>query len=142
MTSGRAISAFHLPESRSEFSDWAAISREVAKRLNSWSIRYLGHDPYAEGAPRPEGLTIVSLANLMAKPEMVPLTLLVTPEKGRLINAASPAYVKHGTIAGNWARGELIDHGDALSGWPLTVAALNTFEREHSAAFDPRIRLP
>lgn len=122
-----------------------AIGREVAMRLNAWSVRLLAYDPYAGSEAASLQVQLVSLEKLLAESDVVTLHVPATPETYHMIGARSLAAMKRGAILVNTARGELIDHAElvrALTSGQLSAAALDTFEREPPVKDDPLFKLP
>jgi|SRR5579863_4449119 len=110
------------------------IGQAVATRAIGVGMRVLAFEPkpsqeFLEEWP----VELLSLDELFARSDYVSLHLPLTPETKHLINAATLARFKPGSVLINTARGGLVDEAalsDALWSGRLRGAALDVFEVE------------
>ncbi len=117
---------------------YGAIGRRVARQAQGFGMRVVAHD--IATAALEAGVTLVSLADLLAQSDVVSLHTRLTPHNAHMIDARALAAMKTGAILVNTARGELVDERAlvaALEHGSLRGAALDTFEREPLAADSP-----
>jgi D-3-phosphoglycerate dehydrogenase len=122
-----------------------AVGSRVARILVGFGARVLVFDPYAAPGSLPDGVTSVSLDELLGASSVVSLHARVTPENRGMIGAAQLAAMPQGSVLVNCARGALVDHGalaDALTGGHLSAAALDVFDEEPPPADHPLRRAP
>jgi D-3-phosphoglycerate dehydrogenase / 2-oxoglutarate reductase len=115
-----------------------AIGARVARILLGFGARVLVFDPYAESVP--DGVSSVSLDELLASAQVVSLHARVTPETSGMIGTAQLAAMPQGSVLVNCARGALVDHAalaDALRAGHLFAAALDVFDVEPLPADHP-----
>lgn len=106
------------------------IGREVAKRAAALGMTVLAYDPYVTEA---EGVTLVTLDELLAQADYISLHLPKTKESAGMIGAAQFAKMKTGVRIVNCARGGIIDEQalyEALTGGKVAGAALDVFAEE------------
>jgi len=111
-----------------------SVGREVVKRAKAFEMRVLGHDPYVSSqAARDLGVELVALPELYRQSDYITLHVALTPETGRMLDAAAFAHMKPGARLVNCARGELIDNAalqQAIQTGRVAGAALDVFETE------------
>jgi D-3-phosphoglycerate dehydrogenase len=110
-----------------------AIGSRVARILQGFGATVVVYDPYAKPGSLPEGVTSVSLDELLASAKVVSLHARVTPENRDMMGAAQFAAMPQGSVLVNCARGALVDHAalaDALRGGHLFAAGLDVFDVE------------
>lgn len=116
------------------FVGYGRIAREAAKRLAPFGVACLAYDPFV--ATSPDGTTMVTLEELLARSDFVSLHAALTPENRHLIDAARIARMKKGAAIVNVARGALVDEDAllaALDDGRLSGAALDVFDPEPPA---------
>jgi D-3-phosphoglycerate dehydrogenase len=92
------------------------IGREVAKRANALGMKVQAFDPYVKEA---EGVSLVSLVDLLASSDYISLHLPKTSESAGMIGKDAFERMKPGVRVINCARGGIIDE-------PALVAALES----------------
>jgi D-3-phosphoglycerate dehydrogenase / 2-oxoglutarate reductase len=110
-----------------------AIGSRVARILLGFGARVLVFDPYAGPGSLPDGVTAVSLDELLRSSQVLSLHARVTPENRNMIGAAQLAALPQGSVVVNCARGALLDHAalaDALRSGHLFGAGLDVFDVE------------
>jgi phosphoglycerate dehydrogenase-like enzyme len=113
------------------------IAQAVAQRLAGFEVRGLFFDPNVESF---DGLTRVSLGDLLGEADVVTLHVPLTSQTRHMIGTAEIAQMKPGAYLVNTARGGLIDESalvDALRNRRLAGVALDVFEREPMPAGHP-----
>jgi len=122
------------------------IGREVASRLKAFKCRVLVFDPVVPiSAIAESGCEAASLVNLLSQSDLVSLHCPSTPQTRGLINRASLASMKRGSLLVNVARGDLVDPDaltEALSSGQLAGAALDVFAPEPIPAGHPILSFP
>jgi len=122
------------------------IGREVAARLQPFHCRRLVFDPMAPAdAVRAAGCEPASLEALLQAADIVTLHCPSTPQTRRLLNAATLAQLKPGTIVINLARGDLIETAalvEALQSGRLGGAAIDVCDPEPIPLDSPLRTLP
>jgi D-3-phosphoglycerate dehydrogenase / 2-oxoglutarate reductase len=116
------------------------IGREVARRLKAFKGRVLVHDPAVPAAAiREAGFEPVSLDEALGG-DVVTLHCPSTAQTRHMMNAATIAHMRPGTLLINVARGDLVDTAallDALRSGHLAGAGLDVFETEPLPADSP-----
>jgi D-3-phosphoglycerate dehydrogenase len=106
------------------------IGRAVARRAIALGYEVVGEDP---ARPEADGVTFVTLDELLATSDVVSLHASLDETTEHLINARALARMKPGAVLVNTARGRLIDEAAlvaALRAGRLGGAALDVLERE------------
>ncbi len=106
------------------------IGRETAKRASALGMTVLAYDPYVNES---NGITLVTLDELLAQADYISLHLPKTKESAGMIGAEQFAKMKNGIRIVNCARGGIIDEGalyDALTSGKVAGAALDVFAEE------------
>jgi D-3-phosphoglycerate dehydrogenase len=110
------------------------IGRAVAERLKPWGMRILGYDPYmSKEAVAPFGVTLVSLAELLAESDVVTVHVVLTRETRGMIGMAELRKMKPTAFLINTSRGPAVDETDlvrALQERRIAGAALDVFAEE------------
>ncbi|MBX6771795.1 MAG: lactate dehydrogenase [Chloroflexi bacterium] len=123
------------------------IGREVARRLQGWSVTLLYHD-IVRRSPTEEtelGLTYLPLDDLFRQSDVITLHAPLLPETRNLVNADRLALLKPTAILVNAARGGLVDEEAllaALNEGRLLGAALDTLAQEPPPPNHPLLRHP
>jgi phosphoglycerate dehydrogenase-like enzyme len=123
------------------------IGREVATRLHGFSTMVLYHDAIRAHSEVEcsLGVEFVPLAELLERSDIVSLHVPLTPETGRLIDAAALARMKRSGILINTARGALVDEPaliDALRTGTIAGTGLDVYTTEPLPAQSPLRTLP
>lgn len=109
------------------------IGKEVALRANALGMKVLAYDPYVKSM---NGVTLVSLDELLGQSDYISLHLPKTTESTNMIGAAQFAKMKDGVRIVNCARGGIINEDAlyaALTSGKVAGAALDVFEEEPPA---------
>lgn len=117
------------------------IGRKVAARLNAFEMNVLVYDPYVTEA---EGVTIVSLEELMAQSDFVTIHSRLTKETEKLINERLLSLMKPTAYFINTARSGLVDEKalyEVLKDHRIAGAAIDVFEVEPPGADYPLVTL-
>jgi D-3-phosphoglycerate dehydrogenase len=120
------------------------IGRQVAQRGLALGMRVLAYDPLLESSPV-SGVELVSLADLLARVDVLTLHCVLTPDTRGLIDAAALAAMPPGAYLVNCARAALVDHaalGEALGSGHLGGCALDVLPVEPPACDEPAFSWP
>jgi D-3-phosphoglycerate dehydrogenase len=124
-----------------------AIGRRVAGLCSSLGMHVVAHDPAADGSTA-AGIELVSLAELVARADVISLHCALTAATRGLVDRTLLSHVKPGAILINVARGEVVESedvlADALAAGRLSAVALDVFpteppKPEHRLYADPRV---
>jgi phosphoglycerate dehydrogenase-like enzyme len=122
------------------------IGREVVARLLPFQCRVLVFDPaVAEEAIAAAGGEAASLAQVIAKADVLTLHCPSTPQTRKMISGATFAEMKRGALFLNVARGDLVDTMalvQALESGHLAGAALDVCDPEPLPAGHALLKLP
>jgi D-3-phosphoglycerate dehydrogenase len=106
----------------------------VAQRLNAFGMRLLAYDPYVSRDRAAQmGVELASLADVLARADVVTVHLPKTPETTGLIGQSELAAMKPGARLVNTARGGIVDEAalaKAIDDGHLAGAALDVFAEE------------
>ncbi len=120
---------------------YGAVPRALAPVLHALGCRLL----YTARAPQPDALGEWRvLPELLAESDVVSLHVPLTPQTGRLIDAAAIARMRQGAVLVNTARGGLVDQAAlvaALASGRLGAAGLDVFADEPVPADEALLRL-
>jgi D-3-phosphoglycerate dehydrogenase len=106
------------------------IGKEVARRALALGMTVIAYDPYV---PAPQGVTGVSLDELLSRADYITFHLPLTEETRNMISAQAFAKMKPGVRIVNCARGGIVDEDalyDALVSGKVAGAALDVFAQE------------
>ncbi|MFZ5903124.1 MAG: D-2-hydroxyacid dehydrogenase [Chloroflexota bacterium] len=106
------------------------IGSEVAKRANALGMTVIAYDPYVKSA---EGVTLVTLDELLAQSDYISLHLPKTKESADMIGKAQFEKMKNGVRIVNCARGGIVNEDalyEALTSGKVAGAALDVFAEE------------
>ena len=110
------------------------IGRQAAERGVGLKMRVIAHDPVlAPGAAGPQGVEVVSFAQLIEQSDFLTLHVPLTKDTKDLFNTATFAKMKKGACLINAARGGIVNESDlldALKSGQLGGAALDVFSKE------------
>lgn len=123
---------------------YGAIGRIVARILRSFGAQVLAYDPYAK-LDGNEGVSQVSLAELLSRSNVVSLHARETPESRGTLGRAEFAKLQKGSVVVNCARGALMDYdalADALRSGHLFAAAADVFPEEPLPQNSPLLQIP
>ena len=122
------------------------IGQRVATLLHPFGSRLLACDPYAPPtACEMNGISLVSLEELLCLSDVVTLHARATPETHRMIDARAIAMMKPSATLVNTARGSLVDYDalyPALRDGRIRGAMLETFPEEPVSPDSPFLQLP
>ncbi len=115
------------------------IGRIVGRILHGFGCHVLGYDPY----PHPEFEAIgdaryVSLDNLLSHADIISLHCPLTPKNYHLIDRATIAQMKPGTMLINTSRGKLVDTAAAIEGiksGTIGYFGIDVYEEEETLFF-------
>jgi D-3-phosphoglycerate dehydrogenase len=106
----------------------------VAQRLNAFGMHLLAYDPYVSRDRAAQmGVELASLADVLARADVVTVHLPKTPETTGLIGQSELAAMKPGARLVNTARGGIVDEAalaKAIDDGHLAGAALDVFAEE------------
>lgn len=108
-----------------------AIGRRVAQIGVAFGMSVLAFDPFAKDPP--DGVSLVSLDDVLARSHVVSLNCPLTDENRHMINRATLAKMRDGAILINTGRGGLVDDEaliEALDSGKLRAAGLDAFVPE------------
>jgi D-3-phosphoglycerate dehydrogenase len=106
------------------------IGKEVARRANALGMTVLAYDPYVKVA---EGVTLVSLDDLLKQADYISLHLPKTKESAGMLGVEAFGKMKAGVRIINCARGGIIDEqalNEALTSGKVAGAALDVYAEE------------
>src|SRR5262249_24571304 len=110
------------------------IGKTVALRGLAFQMRVIAYDPVPDTAfATQHGIPLVPFERLLAESDILSLHLPLTAASRHLINRATLAQMKPGSVLINTARGGLVCEADlleALRGGRLAGAGLDVFEQE------------
>ena len=120
------------------------IGQAVAKLAEAFGMRVIAYSRtrYPEWEDK---ITYVDLDTLYAQSDFISLHCPLFPENAKMINAASIARMKDGTILINTARGGLLDEAavaDALAKGKLSAAAVDVVSEEPMHRDNPLLTAP
>jgi phosphoglycerate dehydrogenase-like enzyme len=117
------------------------ISRMVLSIAQGFGMHALIHDPFVEAAViEAAGAQPATFAETIAGSDVLSLHLPLTKDTAHLINSATLAAMKPGSVLINTSRGGLIDETalvEALTGGRLAAAGLDVLEGESVDMKDP-----
>ncbi len=109
------------------------IGRAVGRTLEVFKPKILVADPQLRPEDLPQGMTLRSLAQLLAEADLVSLHASRRVQEGPLLGRQELSRMKKGSRLVNTARGHLVDENaleQALESGHLSGAALDVFEGE------------
>lgn len=121
------------------------IARKVAERARGFGMRVVAADPYVdEAAMAQEGVTKVTLEELLEQADVVSLHTPLTEETRGLIGEAAFRRMRRGAILINTARGAVVDEAalvDALRSGHLAGAGLDVLSVEPPRPDNPLLQM-
>lgn len=115
------------------------IGVEVARIMNGFGCRLLGHDPEANPGFEKLGGRYVPLATLLAESDIVTLHCPLTPATRHLIGDAAVAAMKPGVMLINTSRGAVVDTKAVIKGLKsgrIGHLGLDVYEEETDLFFE------
>jgi D-lactate dehydrogenase len=114
------------------------IGTIFARIMSGFGCSVIGHDRYPSPAFEALGGRYVSVDELLASSDVVSLHCPLTDETRHIVNAASLARAKRGSVLVNTSRGGLVDTNaatEALKTGQLGGLAIDVYEQEASLFF-------
>jgi len=102
----------------------------VARLLSGFAVTVIGYDPVVT---RADGVTVVSLPELLRTADVISLHCPLTPATANLIDAKAIAAMRRGMVLVNTARGGVVDEAalaEALRNGQVAAAGLDVFHDE------------
>ena len=125
---------------------YGAISRIVARVLLALGATVITFDPYADSeSTRADGVTPVTLEDLLRRSSVVSLHARLTPETRHLLNGTNLSLLPRGAVLVNGARGGLLDYAPLpalLRSGQLGALALDVYDIEPPPADWPLFDAP
>lgn len=122
------------------------IGSRVAQRAAAFGLKVIGYDPYLPPELiQSRGTEPVTLADLLARADIISLHLPSQEGRQAVLNRAAFAQMKPGVLLINVARADLMDLPavrDALETGRLSGLALDVWETEPPGEIDPLFRRP
>lgn len=115
------------------------IGAIMARIMNGFGCRLVGHDPYPNPDCEKLGMNYVRLTDLFAASDVITLHCPLTPKTHHLINAEAISQMKHGVMLINTGRGALIDTTaviNALKSGRIGYLGLDVYEEEADLFFE------
>lgn len=103
-------------------------------------MEVIAHDPQVDASGAPEGVSMVSFDDLLARSDFISIHVPKLPATTGLLDAAAFAKMKDGARLVNASRGGIVDQQamiDALESGKLAGAAVDVFEKEPLADDHP-----
>jgi D-3-phosphoglycerate dehydrogenase len=117
------------------------IGRNVAKRLATWDMKFLGYDPYvSQETVAALNIRMVSLEELLRESDIVTLHVVLTRETRNLITLRELKMMKPTAYIINTSRGPAINEADlaqALNEKIIAGASLDVFAEEPTPMSNP-----
>jgi len=117
------------------------IGRNVAKRLGSWDLKFLGYDPYVpQEAVASLGIKMVSLEELLRESDLVTIHVVLTRETRKMMQLPQLKMMKKTAYVVNTSRGQVFNETDlaqALNEGIIAGAALDVFDEEPTPMSNP-----
>lgn len=143
---GRARGIFELKGKTLGIIGVGNIGRRVAHIARAFGMRVLGCDPYvAPDELRAREAEPVSLAELLARSDVITVHTPHTTETHHLVNADAIAKMKPGVVFVNTCRGKTQDERalfEALTRGKIAAAGLDVWEEEPTPVDNPILNLP
>jgi len=119
---------------------YGRIGRAVARRAAGFGMRVLVHSRSATPGSPLDGVTSVSLDELLLSSDFVSLHISLSPGTRHLVSAARLRLMKPTSVLVNTSRGPVVDEAalaDALEKGAIFAAGLDVYERE--PRIEPRL---
>jgi phosphoglycerate dehydrogenase-like enzyme len=121
------------------------IGRELARLTKPFEMKVVASDPWATAAQAAaEGVSLLSLNDLLASADFVCITCALTEQTRGLIGQAQLARMKSNAYLINVARGPIVDQAaltQALQSGQIAGAGLDVFDPEPVSPDDPLLEL-
>ncbi|MBN2813799.1 MAG: 2-hydroxyacid dehydrogenase [Bacteroidales bacterium] len=114
------------------------IGAAFAGIMKGFGCRVVAYDVYRNSSLEAQGVSYLSLDELLRVSDIVSLHCPLTPETNRLINKESIALMKKGAMLINTSRGKLIDTDaaiEALKEGTLGYLGIDVYEQEEKLFF-------
>jgi len=122
------------------------IPQRVARKMASFGMRIIAHDPFANPAVATKlGVTLVDAQTLYRESDFLSIHVPLTDSTTGMVGATELAWMKPSAILINTARGPVVDQSalvEALQSKKITAAGLDVFEVEPLPQDHPLIHLP
>lgn len=120
------------------------IGRAVVPKVQGLGMNVVAYDPFADQKfAADNGVTLMSLSELLQTADVVSLHPPTTPETTNLINRQTLAQMKPGSVLVNTARGAVVDEEalcEALDRGQLFGAGLDVFKTEPLPTTSPLLK--
>jgi D-3-phosphoglycerate dehydrogenase len=122
------------------------ISQTLARKMASFGVNIIAHDPYANAAVAEKlGVKLVDAETLYRQSDILSIHVPLTDSTKGMVGAGQLALMKPTAILINTARGPVIDQAaliKALQDKKIAAAGLDVFETEPLGADHPFTRMP
>jgi D-3-phosphoglycerate dehydrogenase len=121
------------------------IGAEVFRMLKPFDMKFIAHDPYADGKTAAElGIELVGLEDVFRRADVLSVSVPLSPETHHLVNAERIRLMKPSAYLINTSRGPVVDQKaltKALQERRIVGAGLDVLEKEPPDADDPILKL-
>jgi D-3-phosphoglycerate dehydrogenase len=122
------------------------VGKAVLRRARAFGLRLLGSDiaPVAPDFIIEQGVSLLSLADLLAQADFVSLNCDLNPTSYHLINRQTLAMMRPGAVLINTARGPIVEESalvEALQTRQIAGAALDVYEVEPLPLTSPLLQM-
>jgi D-3-phosphoglycerate dehydrogenase len=121
------------------------IGAEAFRLLRPFDMKFIAHDPYADGAVAAElGVRLVSIEELFREADVISISAPLTPQTRHIVNAERLALMKPTAYLINTSRGPLVDQKAltrVLQERRIAGAGLDVLEQEPPDPDDPILKL-
>ncbi|RWM12395.1 MAG: dehydrogenase [Mesorhizobium sp.] len=121
------------------------IGAEVFRLLKPFDMKFIAHDPYADGKTAAElGIELVGLEDLFRRADVLSVSVPLSSETHHIVNAERLALMKPDAYLINTSRGPTVDQKaltKVLQDRGIAGAGLDVLEKEPPDADDPILKL-